>query len=99
MKIEGFYSAIAYIDKHYGIIFDVRKEELNYYDYLNGQVDINIDIKKKTFLYKVDYIPHTILNRVKIVNKDSDIFLKINNKLNKKEMMYLTEHTEKILKM
>ena len=99
VDIEGFYNVNVYIDKFYGIIFNLKKEELNYYEYFNGQIDINLKIIKSNFLYKLDDIPTNLLSKINRKTISNDIFFEVREELNIKEKMYLVEHTEKILKI
>ena len=94
--IEGFYNAFVYIDKNFGVIFNLNKEKLDYYDYFNGQVDLNITIKEVEFLYKIDDIPNYLLKKIEMTQIKDDMYYKIIKKLNNKEDMYLIEHIEKI---
>lgn len=94
--VEGFYNVIIYIDKSFGIIFNLNKEKLDYYDYFNGQIDLNITIKEVEFLYKIDNVSNSLLNKLELKQINNDIYYKINKELNNKEYMYLMEHIEKI---
>ena len=94
--VEGFYNVIIYIDKSFGIIFNLNKEKLDYYDYFNGQIDLNITIKEVEFLYKIDNVSNSLLNKLELKQINNDIYYKINKELNNKEYMYLIEHIEKI---
>lgn len=93
IKIEGFYEVNVYVDKFYGIIFHLKKEELEYYDYFKNQVDMRIFTKDVDFFYLVEDIPFEILNKVKIYKKDKNIYLKIEKELTEYEMMNLMENS------
>ena len=97
LTIQGFYYVNVYIDKYYGIIVNFNKDRLEYYDYFNGQVELNVNLKETNFLYKIDNIPIHLLNKMEIKRIDNDIYLKITKELTQKEFMNLIEHTEKIL--
>ena len=92
--IEGFYEITAYVDKYYGVILHLNKENLEYYDYFKGQVDMKLIILDSEFMYEVDDIPHGILDKVKIYVKDGNIYLKIQRELTKLEMMNLIENSK-----
>ena len=94
--VEGFYNVIIYIDKSFGIIFNLNKEKLDYYDYFNGQIDLNITIKEVEFLYKIDNVSNSLLNKLELKQINNNIYYRINKELNNKEYMYLIEHIEKI---
>ena len=97
--IEGFYDVNIYIDKYYGIMINFNKERLEYYDYFNGQVEMNINLKEISFLYEVNDIPIKLLNKLETIKIDNNLYLKIIKELNQKEFMNLIEHTEKIIKI
>ena len=89
--IEGFYDITVYIDKYYGVIFHLDKEDLEYYDYYKNQVDMRIVTIDTEFLYLVEDIPYNLLNKVNVEINNNNIYLKIKEQLNKLEMMKLLE--------
>lgn len=94
IKIEGYYEIDAYIDNNYGVILHLNREDYDYYDYFKNQVDMKISIIDNEFLYEVDDIPKSILNKVSIIIEDNKIYLKINEKLKDIEMMKLLESSK-----
>lgn len=98
ITIEGFYDVNIYVDKYYGIIINFKKEKLDYYDYFNG-IEFNIDIKETSFLYMVDDIPISLLDKLEIKQINNDIYLKLKKDLSQKDFMNLMEHAEKIIKV
>ena len=92
--IEGFYNITIYIDKYYGIVIHLEKEELEYYEYYKNQVDMRLITVHTDFMYLVNDIPKSIIDKIKIENKDNNIYIKIINKLNDLEMMELMEFSE-----
>lgn len=94
IHIEGFYDVYVYVDKYYGVIFHLEKEELDYYDYYKNQVDMRIVKDNKDFLYLVDDIPKCLLNKVNVLIKNNNIYLKIKKCLSEYEMMLLSENSE-----
>lgn len=94
VKIEGFYNITIYIDKYYGVIFHLEKEELEYYDYFKNQVDMRIISIDTEFLYLVDDIPNGLSNKIKICIINNNIYLKIKKELTNLEMMNLIENSK-----
>lgn len=94
VKIEGFYNITIYIDKYYGVIFHLEKEELEYYDYFKNQVDMRIISIDTEFLYLVDDIPNRLSNKIKICIINNNIYLKIKKELTNLEMMNLIENSK-----
>lgn len=93
IAVEGFYNITVYIDKYYGIVLHLEKEELDYYEYYKNQVDMRLVTVHTDFIYEVDDIPFDILNKVKISNKNKNIYLTLKEKLTDLEMMKLVENS------
>lgn len=96
LKIEGFYNITVYIDKYYGIILHLEKEEIDYYEYYKNQVDMRLITIDTEFIYEVEDIPFDIINKVDIITKDKNIYLKIKEELTNTEMMELLENSKLI---
>ena len=89
--IEGFYDITVYIDKYYGVVIHMEKDDIEYYDYYKNQVDMRIINIDTNFLYLVDDIPEYLLNKVDVIIIDNQIYLKLKEELSKVEMMKLLE--------
>ncbi|MBR3230273.1 MAG: hypothetical protein IKF91_05570 [Bacilli bacterium] len=64
IDLYGYIEAKIYIDKNYGIIINLKKEELDYFDYFNNEIEMNIEIINDSFLYKIeDYNKDLIKNK------------------------------------
>lgn len=94
LGIEGFYDITIYIDKFYGIVLHLEKEDIEYYEYYKNQVDMRLITVDTEFMYEVDDIPMSILNKVKICIKDNSIYLIIKEELSNLEMMKLLENSK-----
>ena len=92
--IEGYYNINIYIDKYYGVLIHFEKEDIDYFDYFKNQVDTKIKIEDYEFLYLVEDIPLDLLNKIKIVYKDNNIFIKIKEEFTDVEMMKLMEYSK-----
>ncbi len=58
VTIQGYYVIDVYLDKHYGAIIEMEKEDLEYFEYDENQVDMRICIHKTPILYELEeYIP------------------------------------------
>ena len=93
ITIEGFYDITVYIDKFYGVVLHLEKEDLDYYDYFKNQVDMRLITTNTEFMYLVEDIPKYLLNKVDILIKDDNVYLKIKKKLTNLEMMELIENS------
>lgn len=54
IKISGYYNINVYIDRYYGVVLELEKEEIDYYSYFNNQVDMHIITEDIDFLYLID---------------------------------------------
>ena len=54
ISISGSYNIELFIDYDYGIIALIKKDDVEYFDYYDSQIDINITISKyDKFVYKL----------------------------------------------
>lgn len=96
LDLNGYYNVYIYKDENYGLIVDMRKEELEYLDYFN-QIEMNIQVIEDTFLYKIEDIFRLNKNILKkfIIYKNKDtIYLKAKNKLTSIELGLILENGE-----
>lgn len=96
IKINGYYNINVYIDEFYGVVLELQKEELDYYDYFDNQVDMHILTEEVQFLYLIeDYFIINELNISKLYYyKDKYYILpNINTDYN-----YLLENSEVVYK-
>lgn len=56
IDLYGYVEVKIYIDNNYGVIINIKKEELEYFDYFNEELEMNIEIINDSFLYKIDEI-------------------------------------------
>ncbi len=54
IEFNGYYNIDVYEDTKYGMVLEIKNEDLEYYNYFN-QVDLNINIINSTFLYRINY--------------------------------------------
>ena len=98
LVIEGFYNITVYIDKFYGIVLHLEKEDIEYYEYYKNQVDMRLITIDTDFMYEINDIPKDILNKVKVYIKNNNIYLIIKKELTDLEMMKLLENSTLIYK-
>lgn len=55
IKMNGFYNIDVYSDKLYGIVIEIKSEEVDL-DYYDNQIDMKIIFHNKKFLYEVNEI-------------------------------------------
>lgn len=93
LKIEGYYDINIFIDEFYGIVLKLKKEDFEYYDYYDKQVDLKITVNNNRFVF--------LLKNYDILNCNCDIYNYLNNiyllpkeKLSYIEIANLMELTE-----
>ena len=94
ITVEGFYEITVYIDKYYGVVLHLEKEDIDYYDYFKNQVDMRLITINTEFLYLVNDIPLNLLNKINVLVKNDEIYIKIKDRLTKLEMMELIENSK-----
>ncbi len=78
IALKGYYNADVYEDKKYGMILELKYEDMDYYNYFD-QVDININIINNEFLYKIKYEFLDVVNNVTCYKYLGDFYIKADN--------------------
>lgn len=91
IQIKGYYDVTIYIDNKYGIILKLIKQNLEYYNYFNNQVDMKIRLFYKKFWYLIDDYEFNP-QRFNMYEYSGKIYLYPKCKLTKKELAYLNEN-------
>lgn len=73
IKINGYYNIYVYIDKLFGLILKIKKEEFEYYDLMDNQVEMKIILKDSKFMYMIDDLSN--------INKELFNIYKFNNNI------------------
>ncbi len=97
INLNGYYNVYLYKDDNYGLIIDMQKENLEYLDYFNNQIELNIEIIEDTFLYKVDdifNISKNLLNKFIIYKVSEDIYIKVKKEITSIELGIILENAE-----
>lgn len=56
LDIKGYYEIYIYIDKNYGIVIEMEKEEIDFECY--DQIDMRITFHNQKFLYQIEDIEY-----------------------------------------
>ena len=91
--ISGYYEAIVYINNNYGMIIELTKE--SDFDFFKDFIELDITIKENSTIYLKFKDYFSVLNKGNIYYYNNYYYVDI-NKLNKKELLYLTEFGELI---
>lgn len=86
-KISGLYKANIYINKNYGIIIDLIKEED--IDFFSDMVDLKIILHENEEMY-LSFDDYFLLKQKKIFFLNNKYYININS-LNKKELLKMYE--------
>lgn len=55
--ITGFFEITIYVNNDYGVVLTINKEDLDYYEYFNKGIEMQVNIiSNSKFLYKIDDI-------------------------------------------
>lgn len=78
IDIGGFYDINVYKDEQYGIILDIKKDDLDYMDYCYNQVDMRIVISNDCgFIYKINNLDviENVINDVKLYFYNNNLYI------------------------
>lgn len=96
INLNGYYNVFIYQDINYGVIIDMQKENLEYLDYFNDQIELNIEIIKDSFLYEIEDIftlNKKTLNNFIIYKKGFHLYLEAKTSLNTIELGQILENS------
>jgi hypothetical protein len=98
--INGFYLVMVYQDKYYGIVIELKKEDIDFYDYYIDEIDMHITIEKDIFLYKINdiFISNDLLKDNDVIIYNNELYLKINKEIDNILKGHLLEISELIYK-
>lgn len=95
IDVNGFYHVKAYIDSKYGVVLEIDGEDLEYLDYIDGEIDMRIEVIEKEFLYQLedkDNFPKKIQEKGNLYKYQNQYYLELIESLNTYEYGELLEH-------
>ncbi len=92
MNFSGYYLVHIYIDMSYGVIIEVKKEELEYLDYFTNQIEMNTKIIHGSFLYEVRNLDEEVFNKFYVYKIKEKLYLRIKKELSDFEMGRVLEN-------
>lgn len=95
IKIEGYYEVDVYINEYYGIILELKKQNFDYYDYLENEIEMKIKIHREKYLYMIENY-NVNMNKYDIFKLDNNLYLCPKEKLSQIEMAKLVENAKLI---
>lgn len=95
IDIQGYYSIKMYLDKYYGIVLDIQKEDIDYYDYLTNTVDMKVTTIETSFMYEIKdlNIVQKLKSSVRVYKYHNKLYIQLIELLNEQEMMMLMENS------
>lgn len=101
IDIEGYYKIDIYVDNFIGVIVDIEREDFEYFEYSDNQVDMHISIHNNEFiLIEIDDIyvlPDKFLEKVLYYNYDNKFYINIIEPLSVSERAEILEISNSIL--
>ena len=98
---EGYYKIDIYKNMYYGMIVEINKEEFDYFDYFDNQIDMRISIHDNhMILYEFDdylSIPESILDKLNLYIYQDKIYGELTDFISKIEGAYLQEYSSSIV--
>ena len=91
IEFNGYYDVTIYVDINYGVIIEVKKEELEYLDYFNNQIEMNTKVIEDSFLYEMYETNKQIIKKFTIYKVHDKIYLRAKENLTNIEMGVLLE--------
>lgn len=92
IKLNGYYNIKIYKDKLYGIVLEIKGEDIDYLDLFDNQVEMNIEIKEGSILYQIDdYFFLNNKNDMEIYKYQNKLYILLKNKISNEEYLKLIE--------
>ena len=96
LEFNGYYEVTLYVDLHYGVIIEVKKEELEYLDYFSNQIEMNTKVVEDSFLYEITDINDYLLDKVTFYKIHDKIYLRVKEDISNIEMGIILESAKVI---
>lgn len=100
IEVKGFYYVKVFLNKNVGVVLELDGEDLEL-DYLDGEIDMRIEIFEKTFLYEIEdifYLNKNIKRKVEIYKEKDKFIIKPIKELTYMEIGEILEYSKLIYK-
>lgn len=100
IDIKGYYRIDIYKDKFYGVIVEIEKEEFEYFDCFDNQVDMRISIHDDFIFYEFDdffSVPETLSKKLQFYIYHDKIYGKLNDFVSEIDGSKLQEYSSSVL--
>ncbi len=99
LKFKGYYDVTIYLDNIYGFVVCIESEDLDYLDYFDNQIEMNIKVIENTFLYKLEeLLDKKLLKKFTIYKNKENLYLKTKENISNIEMGIVIENSKIIYK-
>ena len=97
LVFNGYYNLNLYVDKNYGVIIEIKQEELEYLDYFGPSLEVNTNVFEDSFLYEINDIDDFDKNFFMTYILKDHIYIKIKEEMPNIKMGMLLETVIKII--
>lgn len=101
IDVEGYYRIDIYRNKYYGIVVLIEKEDIDYFDYFDNQIDMRISIHNDyLILYELDdyfALPSSLLDKMRLYFYHDKIYGELADFISKLDGAYLQEYSTSII--
>lgn len=103
IRLNGFYITQAYIDKNYGIIIDMEKDDVDFIYYNEYEIEMQLVVNEVEFLYEIEdiFLNKNIYPKIDIYSYKNKYYLKLKEDVIEYIIEYVNiiyKNTENILK-
>ena len=95
IDVNGYYNIVVYKDDIYGMILSIEKEDLDYLDYFDNQVEMRIVISPyDKFVYKLNNNDLNVpINNSDLYNYLGNLYIVPSSNINNVEFAMIMEYT------
>lgn len=94
LEFKGYYDITLYVDRNYGVIIEICREELEYLDYFGEGIEINTRIIEDSFLYEVNDID---FSSCMVYILGSNVYIRPKDSISNVSMGKIMEKTSRII--
>ena len=94
IEFDGYCEVILYIDINYGVIIEVKQEEIEYLDYFRTPTELNIKVIEGSFLYEIYEMDKQMIKKFTIYKVHDKIYLRAKENLSTIEMGRVLENSK-----
>lgn len=101
IDVEGYYRIDIYKNKYYGMVVNIKKEEVEYFEYLDNQIDMRISVHEDSIiLYEFNdlfSIPSSLKDKMNLYLYHNKVYGDVKSFLSEVEGSSLQEYSCSII--